>query len=121
MLMISATSAMASNHCSTHYSTAASQELLDFIKDFNPFWGTWRGEYKGDPVVGEFKLDSSNRFIFDARFGDRSFNNQRVRLCYKDGKFSAIASGITLNVQVIDNRTIRMTSFVISGSVTMKR
>lgn len=115
------TSAAFASDCSATYDTNASPALIQFIKDLNPFWGTWRGSYKGEPVVGEFYLDKEYRFNIRGNYKTTVLNDTKIRLCYRNKKFQAIASGITLNIEVVNNRTLRVTNFLIDGAITVQR
>jgi hypothetical protein len=121
MIVFSANIAFASSHCSATYDTGADPALLQFIKDLNPFWGTWRGTYNGESVVGEFYIDKEARFNIKGNYKTTALNDRKIRLCYRDGKFQAIVSGITLNIEVINSRTLRVTSFLINGAITVQR
>ncbi len=114
-------SAASANDCSATYDTNASPALLQFIKGLNPFWGTWRGTYKGESVVGELYLDKESRFNIKGSYKTTVLNDTKIRLCYRNKKFQAIASGITLNIEVLNNRTLKVTNFLIDGSILVQR
>ena len=121
MIIFSANIALASSHCSATYDTSADPELLEFIQDLNPFWGTWRGTYEGESVVGELYLDSQARFNIRGSYKDTVLNDRKVRLCYRNGRFQANVSGLNINIEVINSRTLRVTNFLIDGSITVQR
>ncbi len=121
MTFFSASIAQANSHCSSTYDTSADPELLQFIKELNPFWGTWRGTYKGESLVGELYLDKQNRFNIKGQYKTTVLNDTKVRLCLRNNRFQAIASGLTLNIEVINSRTLKVTHFLIDGTVTVQR
>lgn len=113
--------ALANSHCSTTYDSSANPELIELIKNLNPFWGTWRGSYKGEDVVGEFYLDKQYRFNVKGRYKTTVVQDRVIKLCYRNNRFQAIVSGITLNIEILNSRALKVTNFLIDGSVTVQR
>lgn len=97
-------------------------EVKSFIDDFRPFWGTWRGTTQDRTrVSGEIYLDSNDRFNIKGSYGARSISGQRGRLCVTNGKISAKARGLTINLKVITKRKVEVSSPIVTEKLILTR
>ncbi len=120
--LLSITPALAQhNDCSQKLDQATPPELKKLIEDLNPFWGTWRGTYKGDPVVGEFTLDQNNNVRLKGNLGSKSITNRTVKFCLRRGRFTLSTSFISANVEIVNSRTLRFSGLLIQGTITLRR
>lgn len=121
MMMLTAFSSQAQASCSSTLDQSTEASLKKFLKDLNPFWGTWRGTYQGESIVGELYLDKQNRFNVKGRYKTTELNDFKVRLCYRNNKFQAIVYGMTVNIDVISSRKLQATHFLLNGPVAVQR
>lgn len=94
------------------------KELLD---ELDPFWGTWRGNANGDSVVAEIRINNQNQFVATGNFKDIKLNNKRIKLCLHEKGFQAFVSGLFLNIQVINNRRLRVTNNLLKAPLDVQR
>jgi hypothetical protein len=113
--------AQAQSHCATTLDSSTPAELKQFLKDYNPFWGTWRGVYNGEPVVGEFYVDKQNMFNIKGTYKTTVLNDHKIKLCYKNKKFQAVVYGMTVNINVVNSRRLDVSHFLINGVITVQR
>lgn len=115
-------SAFANSQCSDTLDRNTYAPLKKFLDDFNPFWGTWRGNYDGSPVVGEIYLDKNNKFNVRGTWKTHDIKDQKVRLCYRNNKFQAQLYGFTVNIDVVNNRRMQANHFLIkNGPIVVQR
>lgn len=107
--------------CSATFDQRTEAGLKKFISDLNPFWGTWRGTYQGESIVGELYLDKQNRFNVRGRYKTTELNDFKVRLCYRNNKFQAIVYGMTVNIDVLSSRKLQAQHFLLNGPVVVQR
>lgn len=120
-LVFSTLSAKAQASCSSTFDQNTPAALKQFITNYNPFWGTWRGTYKGEKVVGELYLDKQNRFNIRGSYKDTVLNDFKLRLCYRNNKLQAVVYGFTVNIDVISQRQLSANHFLIDGPVIVQR
>lgn len=115
-------SAFANSHCSDGLDRNTDPALKQFIDNFNPFWGTWRGSYENEAIVGEIYLDKSNKFNVRGTWKTHDVKDQKVRLCYKNKKFQAVVYGFYINLTVVNSRRMQANHFLIkNGPIVAQR
>lgn len=107
--------------CGSALNNNTDAQLKKFIDDYNPFWGTWRGTYNGESVVGEFYLDSNKRFNVRGSYKTTNVKDVKITLCYTNGKFQARAYGFTANIDVLSSRRLRVNHRMLSAPITLQR
>lgn len=111
----------ASASCSATLDSKTDPQLKSFIEKLDPFWGTWRGTYEGERIVGELYLDKMNRFNVRGSYKTNDLKDVKVRLCYRNGKFQAVVYGFTVDIDVVNSRTLTAKHFFLKQPVTVKR
>ncbi|MCO5114435.1 MAG: hypothetical protein M9899_09705 [Bdellovibrionaceae bacterium] len=124
LLFLVGMSAVATNahaNCSSTLDSKTDANLKRFIEKLDPFWGTWRGTYQGERIVGELYLDKQNRFNITGSYKNQNIRDVKVKLCYRNNKFQAVVYGFTADVEVLSSRSLRANHFLLSEPVTVKR
>lgn len=124
LLIVMFTSAWAQSSyasCSATLDSKTDPQLRNFIQKLDPFWGTWRGTYEGERIVGELYLDKQNRFNVTGSYKTHNLRDVKVRLCYRNNKFQAIVYGFTVDIEVVNSRTLKASHFFLKNPVTVQR